>query len=107
MKTPNLLEVPKTAPSRKEKLEAFKKQHGIETYRTPGYTPADHPWFAIHVPKAREAGKDYGLTRKSTWIECEAKIGSYLEDASITATGETELVAVRTLCSNLEIPCPL
>lgn len=100
MKTPNLLDVPKTAPSRKEKLEAFKKQHGIETHYAPGLG-----WLAMHLPSARKFG--YGITEESTMFDCEMKVGRLLMEAGVTDTGETEREAVRMVCTNLDIPCPL
>ncbi len=94
MKTPNLLEVPKTHPSRKEKLEAFKVKHGIFTHDA-GPSSEDCRWLAMLVPKSREYLKDYDLKPDAHPIELIASYCRLLEEAGLLVTGPSEGETVR------------
>jgi hypothetical protein len=105
LKTPNLLDVPKTGLSAREKLRAFKAAHGIETKHCPGMTRKEHPWLACLMPAARQFG--YGVTAESDLFDCVEKVGRLLDEAGVLVTGETERDALRRLCECNDIPCAL
>jgi len=106
MKTPLLLDVPKSHPSRKERIEAFKKLHGIETHCAKGETDDEYPkWMAAHLPSARKLG--YGCTETSTLIECVLNVARLMDETGIADHGKTEAEAIRRVCANVGIPCPI
>ncbi len=96
MKTPLLIDVPKTHPSRREKLKAFKELHEIETYR------CYDAWLACHMPSARKLG--YGVTKTSSITDIMSKVCRLTDEAGISDYGRTEREAVRRVCENLGIP---
>lgn len=104
MKTPNLIDVPKSAPSRRAKLKAFKAQHGIETHNA-GSSWGNGRWIACHMPSARKF--NYGVTDKSDFFDCQMKVCRLLDESGVNEYGNTEREAIRGLCDNLEIPCSL
>jgi hypothetical protein len=46
---PNLIDVPKTHPTRAEKLQAFKAEHRIWTINATHLARADKPWTAVQI----------------------------------------------------------
>lgn len=104
MKTPNLIDVPRTAQSRRNKQRAFKAQHDIVTYDA-GRTFGNGRWIACHMPSARKFG--YGVTDKSDFFDCQSKVGRLLDEAGVNEYGNTEREAIRRLCDNMDIPCSL
>lgn len=104
-KTPPLFEVPKTAPSRRDKIKAFKAEHVIETHHCGSMSRKEHPWMACLMSSARKLG--YGVTEKSDLFDIIAKVGRLADEAGICVTGETEIQAIRTLCENNGIECNL
>lgn len=106
MKTPNLLDVPKDSPTRKERIEAFKKKHGIWTYYVAGQ-PKECPWDAMLVPKAVEALAGYGVKPDTHPIELISGYCRLLDEWNLLVSGKTEREAIRTLCEHNEIPCEL
>lgn len=104
MKTPLLLNVPKDRPSRKERINEFKKLHNIVTLKS-SLPRKDEPWFACLMTSARKFG--YGVTEQSDLFDCVAKVGRLMEESGVLVTGETEADAIRTLCENNKIPCDL
>lgn len=106
MKTLTLINVPKTHPSRKEKLDAFKLKHGIETH-TAGWDRKDFPWCACLMPKAKEIAGPYMRGDKPDLFNLVAHAGRLLEEAGVLVTGETERMAVGTLCEENGIPFEL
>lgn len=108
IKTPLLFEVPKTHPSKKEKMEAFKKLHGIEThYAGKGWTREDHPWSACLMPRAREIAAPYVKEENPNLFDLVANAARLLEEAGVLVTGETERDAIRNLCEDNKIQCDL
>lgn len=105
MKTPNLLDVPKDSPTRKERIEDFKKRHGIWTYHC--YTPPEAPWDAMLVPKAAESLKGYGVKPTDEPMEMIAGYCRLLDEWNLLVSGKTEREAIRTLCEHNGIPCEL
>lgn len=97
MKTPNLLDVPKTGLSRRQKIRAFKKEHGIETHCGSG-------WVAAHLPSAREFG--YGCTEDSDLFECFSHVGRLMDESGVASYGLTEMQAIRAVCAVVKIACP-
>lgn len=106
-RTPLLLDVPKSAPSLKERIEAFKKAHSIETHsagvkwRTEEYKP----WCACHMPTARTFG--YGVTAESDLFDCISKVCRLLDEAGVIGYGDTEREAIRNACAAVNIHCDL
>lgn len=103
-----LLDVPKTHPSRADKLRAFKTRQGIWTWHTPDMSIKDHPWAALLVPRARR--RLAGEPKLALCDDPDELVWhfSYLLDANgLLTTGETELDAIRTLCAENNILCPL
>jgi hypothetical protein len=101
MKTPNLLEVPKTGLTRREKIKAYKAKHGIETVRSEGCEP---PWCALHLPSARKFG--YGVTDQSDFMDCVCKVGRLLDESGVMCYGETEREALIALATACHLPYP-
>lgn len=102
MKTPYLFDVPRTAPSRRDRLKEFKAKHEIETFYSHG---VDDPWLACHMPTARKNG--YGIPFDSTMPVYQAAACELLDQDGVNAYGETEREAIRAVCENLGIPCDL
>lgn len=88
MNQPLLFDVPKDTPSRRERLRAFKTQHGIETHKSLNVC-----WLACLMPRARRFG--YVVTADSDLFDCMSKVGRLLDEAEVTAYGSTELEAVK------------
>ncbi len=103
MKTPPLIDVPKTGLSRYQKLKAFKKANEIQTHHCPSLP--DMPWMALHMPSARELG--YGASFEWDFMDFVAKLGRLLDEAGISDYGKTEREAVRRVCENVGIPCEI
>jgi hypothetical protein len=103
-RTPNLLDVPKTHPSRSEKIHAFKTAYQIETHDNGDATDPGR-WLAGCLAYARKLG--YGVTRHSNLFDCIQKVGRLMDDAGYCAHGKTEIEAIRRVCENLKIPCEL
>lgn len=103
-KQPLLLEVPKSSPSRRERLEAFKAANGIEVCYLNG---VECPFTAVHMPSAKAMKAELGDAFEDELGEYIWHYGSRLEDVGIVVNGNSEIWVVRELCSNLEIPCPL
>lgn len=101
MKTPLLIDVPRTGPSRRQKLAAFKREHGIETHHVPG---AEDGWCAAHLPSARRLG--YGVEPTDDLPACAAKVGMLMDEAGIAAYGNTEREAIDQVCRNCGLPLP-
>lgn len=101
MKTPLLIDVPKMAPTKRERWNAFKERHGIETHYCRGMEPDELPWVALHMPSARKIG--YGITETSSIGECFAHAGELLDQAKITGYGKNERAAIMDLFWNLKI----
>lgn len=93
MITPNLLDVPKDSPSRKERLEAFKAKHGVWTHNS-HLPPEGEPWSALLVPKARLA-MDEPTAEPMKLI---AGYCSLLDEMDLLVTGKTQREAIQTLC---------
>lgn len=98
MNTPLLFDIPKDAPSYAARLTAFKAEHGILTHRARLFAREDHPWSAM-LPLERDRGRDMA--------DIMAESCRIYDEAGRVVTGTGELAAVRTLCENFKIPCPL
>jgi hypothetical protein len=106
MKTPNLLNVPKDSPTRKERIEAFRKLNGIETHDCGGSCDDEYPrWVAAHMPSVYTLG--YGVKDGMSLGECAALVCRLMDEAGYTAYGKTERKAIICLCDNLGIQCDL
>ena len=77
-------------------LAAFKREHGILSWRSPGMTRAEHPWL-VFIPFPEDEGKD-------PWEIMATNGGAYDPEGRL-ATGEGELTAIRTLCEQMGIEC--
>lgn len=99
-KTPMLFDVPKTHPSRKDRIKAFKAANEIQTHKC-----CDGDWMAAHMPSCRKLG--YGVTATSDLFECAAKVCRLMDEAGYTGYGDTEREAIQQVCENLDIPCDL
>lgn len=108
MTTPPLIDVPKTHPTRYERLQAFKERQGIWTHKAPHRPKSEHPWSALLVPRARQFLAGYLDGDKAD--DPFSLIAGYchlLDEACLLVTGETELDAVQRLCAENNIVCPL
>lgn len=93
LKTPNLFDVPKDRPTRKERLESFKSRHSIYTYG------ARHAGFdALLVPRARGMLSDYDDAATCSPIELISKYCRLLEEANLLVSGDTERGAIKEIC---------
>jgi hypothetical protein len=106
MKTPNLFDVPKDSPTRKERIEAFKKSNGIKTHNCGGFADDEYPrWTAAHMPSIYKLG--YGVKEGMSLGECGALVGRLIDEAGLAAYGKTERDAILRLCVQLGIPFDL
>ena len=101
-----LLDVPKTHPTRYERLQAFKERQGIWTHRASFRDRKDHPWSALLVPRSRLRLAGYlGEGDPDDPMSLIAGYCRLLDESCLLVTGETELDAVQTLCSENNIIC--
>lgn len=105
MKTPFLLDVPKDSPTRREKIQAFKAKHEIQTHSAGKRGDDLQQWMAGHLPSCRSLG--YGCTPTSDLFECASHVCRLMDEAGYVAYADTEREAIRELCDNLGIPCDL
>lgn len=102
MKTLTLIDVPKSRPSKRELLKAFKEKHNIQTLYTKGI---ECPWLACWMTRARKFG--YGVTEASDLFDCISKVGRLLDEAGVCTYANTEREAIEELCRNNQIPFDL
>jgi len=107
MKTPLLLDVPRTHPTRQNKLAAFKKQHNIQTHYCADFKSSGTQWMAIHIPTAVEQLKGYGAKDSMTLFDLIAKFSRLLDEMELMHEEHTELFAVRMAARRAKIPCDL
>jgi hypothetical protein len=95
MITPNLLDVPKDSPTRRERMAAFKAAHGIKTHDA-GVDDHDR-WIAVMFD---EAWKRYAVYcgGDKTVFGLMAGACRLVEEAELCAHGATEFAAIRELC---------
>lgn len=105
MKTPNLFNVPKDQPSRKEQLEAYKVQYGIQTHNAHFRSRKDNPWSACLMVEARKI-EYLGILPSDGIFEACAKGCRILEENGFLVTCETERGALRMLAENFGFPGP-
>jgi hypothetical protein len=98
MQTSILLDVPRTAPSNRVKLTAFKEAHGIKTHQAKHMRREDEPWLAI-IPFDEDKEKCVG--------EIMADSCRLYEESGYCATGTGEVSAIRKLCKQRGITCPI
>lgn len=105
MKTPNLFDVPKDSPTRKERIEAFKIANDIETH----YSDAlpEWPWIAVKMDLARDVREPYRTCDDNSMGAVMADVCRLLDEAGICADGKTEASAIQKLCANLELVCTI
>lgn len=104
----NLLEVVRDGPTRKQRMEAFKKAHGIEThYAGKGWLKEDGPWIAICLPQCRKALAEYGATHADNLFDLFAKYCRLMDDWDLIGYGGTEREAIRKLSEINHKPCDL
>lgn len=101
-----LLTVPVDSPTRKQRLDQFKKLHGIETMHSPHMKPDEHPWCAMHWLSAKLIGEKYGNALPFVMFDYIRAMCRPLEENGILVTGRTEADAVRRLCWNMNIKEP-
>lgn len=107
MKTPTLFNLPKMGPTKREKIEQFKKQHGIWTHKS-GVPRKNDPWCALLSPKTIEVLFRYGDVTKDTHpVEIIAGYCRLLDESGLLVCGMTEVEAIRTLCTINKIDCPI
>lgn len=108
MRTPLLLDVPKTHMSRHDKLVAFKERNGIWTWHCKEMRREDHPWEAMLEHRARQRLAGYlNDDEPDDPISLIAGYCRLLDEWGLLMTGETEREAIRTLCTRNRIPCNL
>jgi hypothetical protein len=112
MKTPLLLDVPKTHPTRAEKIKAFKAQHRIWTHDL-GY-PCGNRWSAMLLNQAFDAVNVYcdTDTRKDLpddllAMKMIASACRLLDENGLEHSEATEIDAIRLLCKENGIACEL
>jgi len=107
MKTPNLLNVPKDSPTRKERIESFKKQYDIETHYCEALDDEHRPWMACKMDVAKRIRKPYRNSESNSLGAIMADVCRLLEESGTIAEGKTEREAIRQLCANLDMICTL
>ena len=108
MKTPNLLDVPKMAPSRRDKLKAFKAKHRIWTHK---FDSGDEfPWDAILLNQSYAAVKAYCKEADPTQSDEDFAFNllrgacRLMDEAEYAVRGKTERDAIEELCKQNNIP---
>lgn len=107
MKTPNLFDVPKDAPTRKERLNAFKFANDIETHYCKVFEDEHLPWMACKMDSARQIREPYRNSKDESLGSIMADVCRLLEEAGVIAEGKTERDSIIRLCENLDITCNL
>lgn len=106
MKTPALLTVPKDSPTLKERIEAFKVKHGIET-QISSWAAVEDKWLALHRIGTAKALRGYGYSCRASLPELYARFGRLIDESGNDAYGATEREAIQNLCANKQIVCDL
>ena len=91
---------------RKERIEAYKKEHDIETHNAGFRKRSDHPWSACWMKAARKI-EYLGILATDGIGEACAKGCRILEEDGYLVTGPTEAAAVCELAIINELPLPL
>lgn len=107
MKTPALFDVPKDAPTRKERMKAFKIANDIETHYCQSWEDDWHPWLACKMDLAREIREPYRNSESNSLGAIMADVCRLVEESGVIAEGKTERDAIIQLCGNLDIVCSL
>jgi hypothetical protein len=105
MKTPNLFDVPKDSPTRKERVEAFKETHGIQTHGT-GCTEDPDRWCAVLFDVAWKRFGCYCANDRS-FFGLMAGACLLVTEAGLDGYGDTETTAIRRLCAQNGIRCDI
>lgn len=96
-KQPKLFHLPPDSLPLKLRVEAFKKLHGILTHRV-DLNRADLTWLAL-IPFPDEKHTDL--------FDIIAHSYRLYDEAGWVAYGAGEISAIRKLCEQRNIPCPL
>jgi len=105
MKTPNFLEIPKDSPSRKERIESFKRLHGIQTHDAGSEWPrSDLRWCALLFELAW--GHFSGYCKEKSLVGLMAGACRLVDEYGLVGFGDTEIEAIHDLCSQNKIHCP-
>jgi len=88
---------------RKERIEAYKKEHDIETHNAAFRKRSDHPWSACWMKAARKI-EYLGILPTDGIAEACAKGCRILEEQDLLVTGETERGALRELADRCGLP---
>jgi len=97
MKTPPLINVEPTRKTKRVLFSEFKAKNGIETHRIQ-MRREDHPWIAL-LRFDSDVGKSI--------CQVMAESCRLYDESGHLATGEGELSAVRKLCQQRGIHCPV
>lgn len=100
MKQLRLMDVPKDSPTHRERLDAIKREFGIETHDSEW--TGEMRWLAAHMPSCRKLG--YGVTETSDLFDCVSKVCRLMDESGCCDYGETEREAIRQLIKNLDLP---
>ncbi len=96
-------EVPR-GPSRTDKIEAFKKLHGIQTHSNRD-TGDPTRWVAVKIPPRNLAnGEPLG---EMSLFDMFHEFGRLLDEGGFTGYGVSQLAAIRDLCAERKIECDL
>lgn len=94
MKHPVLFEVTKTHPTKHEKLKSFMAEHGVLSHFCGNMEHGK--WMAL-IPIEEDKGKNL--------FDIMAESCRLYDEAGMIGEAESELQAVRNLCSQRNIPC--
>ena len=103
---PMLLDVPQAerGPSLTDKIEAFKKLHGIQTHSNRDRGDPGR-WVAVKIPPHRlDNGKPLDGMEL---FDMFAWFGRLLDEGGWTGYGPSQLAAIRDLCKERGIDCNL
>lgn len=107
MRTPNLLKVPKDSPTRKERIESFKKEFDIETHYCKAFEDEHFPWMACKMDIAKRIRQPYRTSQSESLGAIMADVCRLLEESGVVAEGNTEAESIRQLCANLDMICTI
>lgn len=105
MKQPLLLEVPKDAPSRKDRLKSFCAENGIWTYSCGPEFEDWNKWNAMLMPgnKSDIRVPYQDCFKSNDPMEIIAGYCRVLEETGFLVEGKTEWQTVQLLCANVGI----
>lgn len=112
MKTPYLLIVPKSGPTKRERLQQFKKEHGIFCHDC-GQKDYDNRWTACLLQQCHKQFLMYcrgetkeGMPEEELFFVLISHACRLMDESGLMISAATEMEALRVLCHENKINFP-